>query len=157
MKSRFIIFIVSSAVILAIAIFGTMEYTSRPQYCNSCHEMNSMYSAWSTSAHKKVLCLKCHAKPGTIGYFEAKLGGLKDVYYHITGTYKKPIKVIGDSKQFNVSCLQCHKNKVGQNTPHNTIHFKVGLACTECHDDLVHNKKNNTKPPTLAICNKCHE
>lgn len=156
MRWRFVAIISIAVVVVVIAIFGTMEYTSRPAFCSSCHEMKPMYNTWASSAHRNVSCIKCHAEPGLFGYIGTKLSSSKDLYYHITGTYKKPIRVLNSKVGFNKRCLVCHKNQIGKNDAHNKTHFNSGLACTECHEGLVHDAKKNKKPPTTAICQKCH-
>ena len=157
MRARFVLIIIVSVIIVSVAAFGTIEYTSRPPFCNSCHEMSPMYQAWAKSAHKEVSCIRCHADPGLLGLLGAKLGAFKDGYYHITGTYKKPIKFRGNPGVFNKRCLACHKNKIGQNDAHNKTHFDNGMACIDCHVGLVHDDKTNKKPPSRDICRKCHQ
>ena len=40
-------------------------YTSRPQFCNSCHIMEPYYASWQQSSHKDVSCIECHFPPGS--------------------------------------------------------------------------------------------
>lgn len=60
---RFLI-LASAACLLGVVLFAAMKYTSRSDFCKSCHEMRPMYSFWQASGHAGVECTKCHAEPG---------------------------------------------------------------------------------------------
>jgi cytochrome c nitrite reductase small subunit len=57
-----------AAVVLAIVIglgWGVMAYTSMPDFCNSCHVMNTRYVSWQRSPHgAAATCIECHSEPG---------------------------------------------------------------------------------------------
>ena len=38
-----------------------LEKTSSPEFCNSCHVMNSQYESWfMTGLHRNIKCVDCH-------------------------------------------------------------------------------------------------
>ena len=47
---------------LMVALAGW--YTSRSEFCNSCHIMEPYYVSWQESSHANVACIKCHFAPG---------------------------------------------------------------------------------------------
>jgi hypothetical protein len=53
------------AVMAAVGVFamvctaGAGWYTSRPEFCNSCHIMEPYYESWQESSHSHVSCIKC--------------------------------------------------------------------------------------------------
>ncbi len=152
---QFLIF-ASAVSLLGIALFGAMKYTSRSGFCASCHEMTPMYKAWQQSGHAGVDCVKCHAEPGLAGYVGTKVKALGEVYYHITGSYKKPITINSETWQFSQRCLLCHENIKGSGKPHNSVHFQQQMPCTSCHRDMVHDPKSNRLTPSYSVCVKCH-
>ncbi|MHB1420249.1 MAG: cytochrome c3 family protein [Bacillota bacterium] len=159
MRSLGIIALLGLALVVT-AIIG-MEYTSRPAFCPTCHEMNPMFRTWLMSGHNKVSCLSCHGKPGVTGLVRTKLDGLDQVYKHFTNSYKRPITVKIDTKDFSQRCLSCHQDiakawKNSKTGPHNQQHSSMGFACLQCHQGLVHNEKTNQSPLSREICRKCH-
>ena len=51
-------------------------YTSRSEFCNSCHIMEPYYKSWQESSHKDVPCIECHFPPSFGGKIRGKLLGL---------------------------------------------------------------------------------
>ncbi|MHB1125929.1 MAG: cytochrome c3 family protein [Bacillota bacterium] len=147
--------------LIVTAIIG-MEYTSRPAFCPTCHEMNPMFRTWLTSSHRNVSCLSCHGEPGVAGLIRTKLDGLEQVYRHVTNSYKRPITITSDTRAFSQRCLACHQDidKAEKNAattgPHNPKHVSAGLTCTQCHKGLVHNEKTNQTMPSRDTCRSCH-
>ncbi len=72
------------AVVLLIGAYAAMHYTSQPQFCVTCHEIEPSGASWETGSHQEVKCLSCHATPGNLGYIERKVGSYKEIYLHFT-------------------------------------------------------------------------
>ena len=90
---------------LFILAFILVEYSSRPEFCTSCHFMQPYYDSWKTSSHKDVPCSKCHYPPGVEGLVESKTQALSTVVRYFTGTYgTKPWAEIGDKGCLKPSC-----------------------------------------------------
>lgn len=155
-KPKRYILIFSIVSILALALAGSIKYTSRSQFCIICHEMKPIYKTWQSSAHKSVECIKCHSDPGFAGLVTTKTEALREVYLHITGNYRDPVQMKTDTSTFTRRCLSCHKDIKGKGKPHNDAHFEVNMNCVDCHKGLVHNPKTNNKVPSREICVKCH-
>ncbi|MCL5773277.1 MAG: NapC/NirT family cytochrome c [Firmicutes bacterium] len=148
------------AIILAIA---GLEYTARPQFCNTCHYMRPFYKAWSTSSHNNVPCTECHFPPGIKGTLEGKFKALVQLTKYITRQYgTKPWTEIEDA-----SCLRsgCHEQRLLRgkvdfqgitfdHTPHLTSFRRVTrLRCTSCHSQIV---QGTHMTVTVNTCFLCH-
>src|SRR3972149_99108 len=69
---------VIGAFLLALGMLtsGAAMYTSRSQFCISCHIMEPYYVSWQESSHKDVACIKCHFPPGGAEKICGKMVGL---------------------------------------------------------------------------------
>ena len=140
--------------VLVVGAYGGMHYTSRPQFCASCHQIAPQVASYENSPHAKVgvECLDCHAKPGTLGYIERKLSSYKEIYEQITNNVPEKIEWTPRLD----SCIDCHsgknskfpnaKNITVQNVPNAApINHKPMLDgnvnCLGCHQNLGHAPK----------------
>ena len=64
----------------------SMEVTSKPQFCGSCHIMEPYYKSWQISSHKNIACVDCHIPPGITSEFRKKYEALSMVVKYFTGT-----------------------------------------------------------------------
>lgn len=159
LTGRHIVFIGAIIVFLLLSAGWSAAYTSRPEFCRTCHEMDSMYQSWQVSAHKNVACEDCHAEPGALGVAKAKAKGIREVYVHVTSSKIEP-----KANERDINCYNCHQDKVKTNVdkalaakdPHTVKHFDNGMTCTTCHSGLVHNTKLNTMVPSRDTCASCH-
>lgn len=146
-------------VFLLISAGWSAAYTSRSEFCATCHEMDPMYQSWQTSAHKNVACEDCHAEPGALGFVKTKAKGMREVYVHVTSSKIEP-----KAKDHDINCYNCHQDKVKTNTdkalaakdPHTVKHFDNGMTCITCHSGLVHDTKLNNVVPGRDSCARCH-
>lgn len=79
--------VVLGAVVL---VGGTEYYTSRPQFCGSCHVMNPYYESWSNDIHSSngtAWCVDCHYAPGEQHTLMAKFRGISQVASYFSGRY----------------------------------------------------------------------
>lgn len=161
--------LVVMGIFIAFPLFSmtyyTMVRTSTPSFCASCHEIHFAYNSWKTSSHVNnrsgvvADCMDCHlpAPQDTVNFFYSKtLHGAKDIFVHVikgSANYdhgKAREKAYGSIK--NQQCLKCHRNilfiadKRGAMLAHKTVLFPMKgyeKKCTDCHKNLVHNKRNN--------------
>lgn len=98
------------AVVLAAGLGGAEYYTSRPDFCGSCHVMDAYYESWSQDVHGAkhgILCIDCHYAPGERLTIKAKFKGLSQVASYFSGRYGagRPRAHVSDE-----SCLRsgCH-------------------------------------------------
>jgi hypothetical protein len=141
-------------------------YTSRPEFCRSCHIMEPYYKSWAESSHKDVSCIECHFAPGLGGKARGKLLGLVQLAKYVTQSAgPRPAAEIPDK-----SCLRsgCHDTRLlsgrvqFQGIPFDHAHHVaeedeedeelgdkpfahgdkqfIRLRCTSCHSQIVQGK-----------------
>ncbi|MCP5103131.1 MAG: hypothetical protein GY950_07125 [bacterium] len=180
---KFIFAIVLTIVLLVAFMSITLEVTSTPKFCNSCHNMKPYYASWKESSHKHVTCTDCHFPPGLKSKLKGKFTALSMLVNYFTGVYKrqKPWAEISDE-----SCMRsgCHvtrtlSGKVGfkkninfDHAPHLTgMRRGKELRCTSCHSQIVQGSHISVTEGTCFLCHfkeapeeaaskectKCHE
>ncbi len=134
-------------VLMVVMAAAAAWYTSRPVFCNSCHNMEPYYKSWQESSHKDVTCVECHFPPGLGGKVRGKMLGLVQLMKYVTASAgTRPSAEIPDA-----SCLRsgCHESRLlsGRVDFHgipfdHTPHLQEGrrgktLHCTSCHSQIV--------------------
>lgn len=152
-----------ACVFLAIVAVGCAGwYTSRPQFCRSCHIMEPYYQSWLQSSHRDVTCIECHFAPGFGGKIRGKMLGLVQLTKYITSSAgPRPSAEIPDA-----SCLRsgCHETRLlsGKVNFHG-VPFDHGphlsqtrrgkqLRCTSCHSQIVQGKHMTVTESTCFLC-----
>jgi nitrate/TMAO reductase-like tetraheme cytochrome c subunit len=121
-------------IVVAVALgilLGTLEGSSDPRFCGSCHEMEPYVRGWSESAHKTVTCIDCHFEPGIENYIKGKLGATKYLVKHFTQEEFDPQAVVPDS-----TCLHCHsglRSNKNLRMDHSMV-TEMKAACSDCHE-----------------------
>ncbi len=149
--------------LLFIVSFIFIEYSSRPEFCKSCHFMQIYYDSWKTSKHNNVKCSECHYPPGAEGFIVSKTQALSSVVTYFTKTHgTKPWAEIGDK-----SCLKqgCHSKQIikGKRVFKGVV-FDHGshltqlrrgkqLRCVSCHSQIVQGEHITA---TVSTCFLCH-
>ena len=138
-------------------------YTSRPEFCRSCHIMEPYYKSWKESTHSDVSCIECHFEPGFGGKVRGKMLGLVQLAKYVTESAgPRPAAEIPDS-----SCLRsgCHETRLlsgrvefhgvpFDHTPHfGDLRRGKKLRCTSCHSQIVQGKHMTV---TVSTCFLCH-
>jgi hypothetical protein len=103
------------ALNLGLAVSGAKPVA----FCDSCHVMNAYVddlenpdSEHLASLHYQFRwiadhqCYTCHSDYGLFGGVEAKLAGLRHVWFYYAGGYEVPLKIRGTYD--NQRCLFCH-------------------------------------------------
>lgn len=154
-------------VAFVILTVGTLEVTSTPEFCGSCHEVEPSMIGWETSAHADVSCMKCHAGDGVLGYLATKIGGLREVYVHVT---EKPENADLVGEVDVEKCLTCHEDEWEDET-FVAEHPTQDAPCAACHRETFHTNARPVYPelevaegeelPELAYgddltCAQCH-
>jgi nitrate/TMAO reductase-like tetraheme cytochrome c subunit len=148
-------------------------YTSRSEFCRSCHIMEPYYASWAASKHKDVSCIECHFAPGLGGKVRGKMLGLVQLAKYVTASAgPRPSAEVPDA-----SCLRsgCHETRLlsGRvdfhkvNFDHNRHYRKEGeapkqekdqltrgiqLRCTSCHSQIVQGKHIAVTETTCFLC-----
>ncbi len=166
---RFKILAVQGAALLGVCLLllllgtGTAGwYTSRSQFCNSCHIMEPYYVSWQESSHRDVACTKCHFPPGVAEKVRGKVLGLVQLAKYVTQTQgPRPSAEIPDA-----SCLRsgCHETRLlSGRVDYNGIAFDharhygestrgIQLRCTSCHSQIVQGQHMTVTPTTCFLC-----
>jgi predicted CXXCH cytochrome family protein len=158
--------------LMVIMAAAATWYTSRPEFCSSCHNMVPYYESWKKSSHNEVSCVECHFPPGIGGKVRGKMLGMVQLLKYVTGSASpRPAAEIPDA-----SCLRsgCHetrllsgrvdfkiKTSVGNEIVipfDHTPHMQEGrrgktLRCTSCHNQMV---QGTHMTVTTSTCFLCH-
>ncbi|MBE0446785.1 MAG: NapC/NirT family cytochrome c [Actinobacteria bacterium] len=157
-----------SVVVIGIAVLsgGTLWATSQSGFCQSCHEMKEDYRAWQASTHKDVSCISCHIGPGAINFIQHKIVAVKEVAYHITGNYEKPINknaTLSESlPSSHCASSSCHDSP-GKISNERLIfdhdkHKNTNLNCAYCHNRVAHPGLEDYKDrKSMSLCVDCHQ
>ena len=150
---RWVLLAVAAVVVLAAA----SAYTSRSDFCGSCHDtMGEHYRSWSASSHGDAAeCLDCHTEPGWVGYYHGKLEGVRNALSQWFGV-EKADKAPPPGP---ASCMRdgCHTREslTGEGAPGapaHTVHVER-VACVRCHGDIGHRPSELER---AAECVACH-
>jgi cytochrome c nitrite reductase small subunit len=176
-KGKLLIILGALAVVFLIAGYGTLQATSKPEFCATCHQIKPFVDSWQQMSHKDVSCISCHADPGAVGYLKRKLEGAGELYKQATGNFD-PNNL--HPKVNPESCAACHNgsgknpkakdvvNKGAEETTTNLNfihkrHYEQELSCIDCHKTVAHGKKpfdpsDRQVPDTkTTVCSKCHD
>ena len=101
------IFLMASAV----GTYKAYQKTESVAFCGQlCHAvMYPEFTAYQTSPHARVECVKCHIGPGADWFVKAKLTGAYQVYAVLAHVYPKPIPTpVKNLRPARETCEQCH-------------------------------------------------
>jgi predicted CXXCH cytochrome family protein len=154
---------VGGAILLTLGMLtsGAAVYTSRSQFCISCHIMEPYYVSWQESSHRDVACIKCHFPPGAAEKVRGKMLGLVQLLKYVTATAGPRLSAeISDA-----SCLRCHDTRLlagrvdfhgvpFDHRPHlSDVRRGKRLRCTSCHSQIV---QGTHMTVTTSTCFLCH-
>jgi nitrate/TMAO reductase-like tetraheme cytochrome c subunit len=155
--------VVGSLLLVLLVVVGSAAwYTSRSQFCNSCHIMEPYYNSWKASSHKDVACIECHFAPGFGGKIRGKMLGLVQLAKYVTKSQgSRPAAEVPDA-----SCLRsgCHETRLlSGKVQFHGIAFDHGphlgemrrekkLRCTSCHSQIVQGMHMTVTATTCFLC-----
>lgn len=145
--------------------YVSVEATSVPGLCNSCHEIKPAYESWMRSPHRTVKgkeradCRDCHVPSWSAPW--AVVGvkvyhGFRDTYNHLAGNARPSdpsfyfeLKHEALQTVDNDVCLSCHediltaekdviKSEEGVVRGLHRSEEAAKLACTVCHKNMGH-------------------
>ncbi|MFC1785083.1 cytochrome c3 family protein [Candidatus Neomarinimicrobiota bacterium] len=153
-----------SVILLVLLLFGAVEFTSKPNFCSSCHFMEPYVDAWETSTHSDVTCTDCHFPPGIKSKLKGKLTAASMVVNYFTGVYKKskPWAEIDDASCLRSGCheeQQLNENVIFKQDIHfnhnshlNDLRRNKKLRCTSCHSQIVQGEHMTVTETTCFLC-----
>ena len=144
-----------------VAAVGSIQATSTPDFCATCHIMKPYHATWAESKHKDVACVECHISPGVGAELRKKIEALNMVVKYVTVAWgPNPWAEVDDA-----ACLRCHERRLLEgragykaaqfdHRPHLAeTEEGLRLRCTSCH-------QNRTKDEHFAVdastCGLCH-
>jgi nitrate/TMAO reductase-like tetraheme cytochrome c subunit len=149
-------------LLLVFMVGAAGWYTSRSEFCNSCHIMEPYYKSWQESSHKDVPCIECHFAPGFGTKIRGKMLGLVQLAKYVTKSEgPRPAAEVSDA-----SCLRsgCHETRLlsgrveyqgvhFDHTPHmGELRRGKQLRCTSCHSQIVQGKHMAVTTTTCFLC-----
>lgn len=143
--------------LIALAGTGAVHYTSQPNFCGSCHEMQDLHAGWGKGSHRETSCYDCHVDKTFSGHVMAKANGLKQVYMHFTSKVDMAqVKAEVPSGR----CIRCHdvsdQNKLGERRAKAHLkHREAKLECTTCHLHSGHSREVFVGFGSES-CRECH-
>lgn len=126
----------SLVIVIPIAGWKGVEYTSTDQFCTTCHVMKPQQESAYHTIHRapQVSCKDCHLPHDNVVKMVAykAYSGSKDVYSNLTGP-PDIIRTTAASKDIiQANCIRCHQTVV-QN-----MNTEGGMKCYECHRTIPH-------------------
>lgn len=118
-----------------------------PQFCLSCHVMETAWDRWQTSEHREVNCHACH-----------EIGPVQGARLIIGYLLTRPERIAKHASVPDEACAKCHESNDPQwlqvaDTAGHRVHVEgQNIACTKCHSVSIH----RFTPPS-TICGLCHE
>lgn len=161
---RLIIAILLTLVILLGLMTVTLEVTSTPKFCNTCHNMKPYYASWQQSSHSHVTCTDCHFPPGLQNKIKGKFTALSMLVNYFTGVYKrnKPWAEISDESCMRSGCHETRtltgkvdfKKDISFDHVHHLEELRRGkkLRCTSCHSQIVQGSHMSVTESTCFLC-----
>ena len=130
---------VAAAVALLFGPPKLLATTGQPDFCVTCHVMESNYEAWiHAGAHRRAKCVDCHLPNDNRGlhYLWKTLDGVKDALAFYSGRVPERITLSsrgGDVLQAN--CLRCHETTVTM--------IDTERECWSCHRRISHQRSGS--------------
>ena len=125
-----------AGIALTLFAMGSYHAAGSSAFCLSCHSMQDVGAAWSSSRHKQFGCSECHMPDSNMlaqFIYKARVG-LRDVYHETLRTYPAALKISGEGRAIaSGNCLRCHASTIEKT-------FMAGepSTCLTCHQGLVH-------------------
>ena len=150
-------------LLLVVMVAAAGWYTSRSEFCNSCHIMEPYYKSWQESAHKDVPCIECHFAAGLRqqgSRQDAGAGPVGQVRHQERGA---PAGGRGARRQLPAVGLPRDPPALGPRrlsrasisiTRRTWAKLRRGkqLRCTSCHSQIVQGKHMEVTKSTCFLC-----
>jgi cytochrome c nitrite reductase small subunit len=140
-KRRFWVWAGVSLVVLALGgVFvgfgppGLYAKAGTPEFCASCHVMESEYEAWfHQGGHRRVKCIECHLPNDSLQSHVVWKGieGMRDAAAFYSGRVPETIKLSEHGAAIlQDNCRRCHEETVSR--------INEDRNCWQCHRRLSH-------------------
>jgi len=132
----------AAATIALLGVFaafgppGLYAKSETPEFCGSCHVMESQYEAWfHAGAHRRQKCIDCHLPNDHFANHLVwkSLDGLKDAAKFHLGLVSDDMRISAHGAQVvQANCLRCHEETMART--------KEDRKCWDCHRRLSHKR-----------------
>ncbi|MFP4072244.1 MAG: cytochrome c nitrite reductase small subunit [Desulfovibrionales bacterium] len=113
---------------------GLLARTETPEFCSSCHVMQSQYEAWfHEGAHRSAQCVDCHLPHDNVFmyYLWKSIDGMRDIIVFHSGTVPETIEISDHGQEvLQGNCVRCHETTVWR--------IDKERNCWDCHRRLSH-------------------
>ncbi len=159
----------ATALVLVIAGWTGVEYTSSNGFCVSCHSMSTVKQEYLESSHFKnasgvrAECRDCHIPPGVVPTLARKITAVNDLWGELTGTIDTPEKFAKKRGELaerewarmtannSATCKSCHRYDAMDHSLQTAEGSKQMSAaalkdsnCIDCHKGIAHQKPDLT-------------
>ena len=150
------------ATAFVVGLGFAVNYTAKPAFCGSCHNMSKYVTSWKAGGHKKVGCLGCHQDPGMMGAVSYRLRMVR--YFSLTKLYLRRHRPALTTAGFS-ACANCHQrilkrpivSEAGLRVSHREP-ADAGIGCDRCHIEVGHESRAlGLRRPMHNYCFACHE
>lgn len=129
--------VLAAAVVGAFLAFGPPRLyakSSTPEFCASCHVMESEYENWfHNGGHRSLACVQCHLPNDNPARHLAWKGltGMQDVFSFYSGQVPETIRISQAGAAIVLeNCKRCHAEMISR--------LNEDRACWDCHRRLSH-------------------
>lgn len=113
---------------------GLYARSGTPEFCASCHVMESQYESWfHQAAHRRVKCIDCHLPNDNFPRHIVWKGidGMKDAFVFYSNRVPENITLSQHGASIlQENCLRCHEETVSR--------VSEDRKCWQCHRRLSH-------------------
>ena len=102
---------VANVVIGSQLAYSAVNYMDSVSFCGkTCHTvMQPEFTAYQSSPHSRVECVKCHIGPGASWFVQSKLSGTRQLFAVAFHTYPRPIPTpVHNLRPARETCEACH-------------------------------------------------
>ncbi len=142
-KARILLYVVIGvAVVAVLKLFmlfgppGLYAKTESPEFCGSCHVLDTEYEAWFHSGkHSKIKCVDCHLPNDTLLRHLVWKGidGTKDFVAFHTGLVSDDIRLSDHgARVVQENCQRCHAETMAR--------INDERRCWDCHRRISHKR-----------------
>jgi cytochrome c nitrite reductase small subunit len=128
-----------AGVILGGVSMTVIESTDSPEFCSSCHIMDSAFGSFTESNHAHLDCNDCHAPTESFLLkmtFKARAGA-GHMYMNTIGRGEIPDVLHATSGSVDVvndNCIKCHQPRLA------LVDHDAKERCADCHRSVPHGR-----------------
>ncbi len=127
-------------ILMALGVFvafgppGLYAKSESPEFCGSCHVLQTEYETWFHSgAHRGIKCIDCHLPNDNLAHhlWAKSLEGVSDSLAFHTGRVPERIQLSdAGAKTVVANCRRCHGELLAR--------VNEDRKCWECHRRMSH-------------------